>query len=68
MLEESEGVRVWREPPSVLWDINSLRYGFFIFFSVHTEPPQLSAGKSEKGLKVRLRFFDSLKRSLDANR
>lgn len=32
MLEESEGVRVWREPPSVLWDINSLRYGFFIFF------------------------------------
>lgn len=32
MLEESGGVRVWREPPSVLWDINSLRYGFFFFF------------------------------------
>lgn len=51
MLEESGGVRVWRGRPSVLWDINSLRYGFFFFFlfSVDAESAQLSAWKSGKG-------------------
>lgn len=50
MTEESDGVRVWRDLPSVLWDINSLRYGFLGFFlsRVHTEPAQLSAGNSVK--------------------
>lgn len=45
-------VRVWRDLPSVLWDINLLHYGvcFFFFLGVHTEPAQLSARKSEKNV------------------
>lgn len=30
-MEESERVHVWGDLPSVLWDINLLRYGFFFF-------------------------------------
>lgn len=45
-MEESGRVRVWRDLPSVLWDVNSLRCGFFSF-RVHTEPAQLSARRSE---------------------
>lgn len=54
-MEESERVRVWRDLPSVLWDINLLHYGFFFFcffFGVHTEPAQLSARKSEKKMSA----------------
>lgn len=31
-MEESGRVRVWRDLPSVLWDVNSPRCGFFFFF------------------------------------
>lgn len=36
-MEESGRVRVWRDLPSVLWDVNSPRCGFFFFLASHSQ-------------------------------